>query len=128
MKRTMTWPPQVQGGRASMTPDPDSDPLDPNVALRQVIRLAILDGTSSNPWNSGIGTPDATFKSNDGTTKARLRTRIRAVFKRLERTHRAKLASLSFPRDPTQPSVLNVEIAYINLETGGRDRMEITNG
>jgi len=108
-----------------MTPDPDTDPDDPAVALRQVIRLACLDGTSTNPWNTGIGTPDQTFKRNDTGTRARLRSRLHQVFRRLERSHRAKLVGVTFPRDPDRPATLIARVEYTDLENGTRDSMEI---
>ena len=108
-----------------MTPDPTSDPEDPAVALRQVIRLALLDGTSTNPWNGGVGTPDQAFKRNAPVTQARLRSRVLEVFRRLERTHRAKLVAVTFPRDPDHPARLTVRVEYTDLENGGRDNLEI---
>lgn len=125
MKRTIVWPPKVRGGRLAMTEDPETDPLDPDAALRQIIRLNLLDGSSSNPWNAGVGTTDPTFSRNDAATQARLRARVRDVFQRLERTKRAKLVAVRFPRDPQDPARLVLEVEYVNLETSGRLNMEI---
>jgi len=109
-----------------MTEDPATDPTDPDAALRQVIRLNLLDGSNANPWNTGIGTPDPTFRPNSPATRARLRAGVRETFARLERTHRAKLASLTFdPPSPAAPGVLVMRLEYVNLETGGRTSMEI---
>ena len=128
MKRTIRWPPKVRGGRLPMTEDPESDPLDADAALRQIIRLNLLDGTSGNPWGGqagGAGLQDQTFARNAPTTKAVIRSKVRRVFQSLERTHRAKLVGLEFPRDPDRPARLVVRIVYSNLETGGRQSMEI---
>lgn len=126
MKRTVTWPPVVRGGRLQMTePAATRAPLDGGAALRQIIRLNLLDGSSTNPWNADAGTPDQAFKSNDPATRARLRSRVLDVFRRLERTKRAKLVSLAFPRDPENPGRLIVRIEYSDLESGGRQDLEI---
>lgn len=125
MKRSVIWPPKVRAGRLAMTEDPESDPLDPNAALRQVIRLNLLDGSSSNPWNQ-VGTPDPTFQPNDATTRARLRARVRQVFRKLERAKRAKLAGISFDRVEGNRAALSMRIDFLNLETGGRTAMEVT--
>jgi len=125
MKRTVIWPPKVVGGRLAMTEDPATDPVDPSAALRQVIRLSVLDGTSTNPWNKGVGTTDQSFKRSDAGTRARLRARVASVFGRLERTHRAKLVGISFPPDPSNPATMTVLVEYTDLETGGRESLEI---
>lgn len=126
MKRTIRWPPQVIGGRLAMTADPASDPIDQNEALRQIIRLSLLDGTNSNPWND-VGLDDPTFTTMNATSRARIRSAIRDVFDQLERTHRAKLSSVVFKDDTDADApALKAVIAYINLETGGRERMEVT--
>ncbi len=125
MKRTILWPPTVAGGRLLMTEDPDSDPRDPNVALRQIIGLALLGAESSNPWNTEGGR-DPTYARNSAATRARLSSRVREVFAGLERTHRAKLVGVTFPADPDHPEALNVRIDYHNLETGGRASLELT--
>jgi hypothetical protein len=126
MKRTIAWPPVISGGRMKMTEAPSARaPLDAGAALRQVIRLALLDGTSGNPWNGAAGTPDQAFRSNDPATRARLRSRVHEVFRRLERTKRAKLIALTFPRDALNPASLIVRIEYSDLESGGRQDLEI---
>lgn len=126
MKRTILWPPKVLGGRLAMTEDPSSDPVDPGAALRQIIRLNLLDGSHANPFHGTGGVPDATFRAADPTTRARLRSDVREVFRRLERTHRAKLIGQSFaPPDPDAPGRLVLQIEYEDLETGGRQNMEI---
>lgn len=129
MKRTIAWPPKIEGGRLGMTADP-ADPNPPNrsEALRQAIRLSLLDGRSANPWNQrqGLGLDNPTFAPKSGATQARISQRIRELFSGLERTRRAKLASLSFQTD--DPGALGVLIEYTNLETGGRESMEIARG
>lgn len=126
MKRTIPWPPVVVGGRLAMTEDPNGEPQDPDAALRQVIRLNLLDGSNANPWNGTIGTPDPTFRPASSATRARLEARVREVFRGLERTHRAKLSTVTFePTNPSDPALLALRVVYVNLETGGRQSMEI---
>lgn len=129
MKRTVAWPPVIVGGRLAMTEDPtDSDPVDPSAALRQVIRLSVLDGRSGHAWNErqGLGLNDPSFAPSSGATRARIAQRVREVFTGLERARRAKLANLTF--NTTDPSTLALVIEYTNLETGGRESMEIARG
>lgn len=124
MKRSIRWPPVVEGGRMLMTPDPDSDPADPSEALRQIIRLNLMDGTSENPWNGpALGTPDQAYTTTGPAQRARVRARVVDLFRRLERTRRAKLASIAFP---SSGPALIVAIDYTDLESGSRDRMELT--
>ena len=126
MKRTIRWPPVVRAGRLLKTESPTARELtDPGAALRQVIRLALLDGTSGNPWNDDTGLPDQTFRPNDPATRARIRAKVNEVFRRLERTKRAKLVGISFPRDPADGATLTVRIEYADLESGGRQDLEI---
>lgn len=129
MKRTVAWPPQLVGGRLAMTEAATvADPIDPSAALRQVIRLSILDGRSGHAWNErqGLGLNDPTFAPSSGPTRARIAARVREVFQGLERTRRAKLATLTF-KTP-DPGTLELVIEYTNLETGGRESMEIARG
>ena len=129
MKRTVAWPPVIVGGRLAMTEDPATPvQVDPSAALRQVIRLSVLDGRSSHAWNErqGLGLADPAFSPRSGATRARIAQRVRGVFAGLERTRRAKLAALTFPA--ADPATLSLVIEYTNLETGGRESMEITRG
>jgi hypothetical protein len=128
MKRTITWPPRIVGGRLAMTEDPARDPQDPSAALRQVIRLSLMDGRSGHAWNErqGLGLNDPTFAPSSGATRARIGQRVREVFTGLERNHRAKLAASTF--NTTDPATLSLVIEFTNLETGGRESMEIARG
>lgn len=122
MKRTIVWPPRLDGGRLAMTADPeDEDAQDPGQALRQIVALAVRGGSSAHPWHDPDDA-DPTF-ARGPASEARIRLRVRRVFDRLERTHRARLADLSIRRFP---GGLAVQIAYTDLETGGRQSMEIT--
>lgn len=108
-----------------MTPDPDDADADPNVQLRQAIGLTLLDGTSLNPFNASdtLGVADPTFKGATAAELATMRGNIRRQFSRLERNRRARLSGVTFTRDGTK---LTAEIVYVNLETGGRQNMELS--
>lgn len=126
MKRTIRWPMQVSGGRLVMTADPDSGAGDQTEALRQIIRQALKSGRSTNAWTErqNLGLRDATF----GVDYARTRHSITRVFARLERLKRAKLSEVSFATHPDKAGELHVTISYVDLETQGRERMEVAVG
>ncbi len=126
MKRTIRWPLQVSGGRLVMTADPDSGGGDQTESLRQIIRLALKSGRSTNAWTErqSLGLRDATF----GVDYARTRQSITRIFARLERLKRAKLAEVSFAISPDKDGELKVAISYVDLETQGRERMEVALG
>ena len=131
MKRTIRWPPN--GGRVELTADPDDGAADVEArgeALRQVVRLSVLDGRSGNPWNAAdrLGVGDATFAQVSSRRNAGLQARIREQFARLERTRRAKLQGVSARRDPDDRAAVIVAVEYADLETGGREKMEVTRG
>lgn len=124
MKRTIVWPPQLSGGRCAMTPDPNSPGDDPDEALRQIVRLALFEGTSTNAWNvrDRLGIADPAFGPVSVAGQARLRAEIERQFKRLEKSRRAKLVAVTFRPGDAQ---MLLDVEYENLESGGRDRMEI---
>ena len=57
MRRTLVWPPVLEGGRATMTPDPDEDAPDSGMCLRQTIALGLLDGHTRHCLADGHGGP-----------------------------------------------------------------------
>lgn len=126
-KRTITWPPVVEGGRLSMTADPtgaaDADAR--GAALRQVIRLRLGDGYSTNGFNAPdrLGIADPTFGAASVSGLATIRSEVVRHFRALERERRAKLVTVAV--DPGQAGTVTVRIEYEDLETGGRDRMEL---
>lgn len=112
-----------------MTADPSdatADKWDRGEALRQVIRLSLLGGPGDNPWNvqAGVGVEGVAFASKGRAAIAGLRSYVRARFATLERQRRAKLESMDV--DTATPGVVKVSIRYHDLETDGRDSLEIT--
>lgn len=127
--RTVTWPPRLTGGRWDMTADPSdatADKWDRGEALRQVIRLSLLGGPGDNPWNvqAGVGVEGVAFVGKGRADLRGLRTYVRQRFAALERQRRAKLESMDL--DTSTPGVVKVSIRYHDLETDGRDALEIT--
>lgn len=129
MRRTMSWPPTFPGGRTRWTADPDDEAAtDPDEALRQIIRLSISGGRSQNPFNlpDQLGVRDPTFaaaadRSGGG---ARWRADVRRQFRRLERTRRARLVKFDV-RAGAEGQLLG-DLTYDSLETGRRERLEVT--
>lgn len=127
-KRTIPWPPVPSGGRVALTPDPataeTTEELD--AALRQIIRLSVLDGRSSNPWlqRLKLGVDDPTWTAATEAAAAQLRARITTAFDRLTRQRRARLVSVAV----TRPAAgrLDVAIIYQSLETGERRQLEVS--
>lgn len=127
--RSVTWPPRLQGGRWALTADPSdgtADKWDRGEALRQVIRLSLLGGPGGNPWNvqAGVGLEGVAFTGKGKADLRGLRTAVRARFQQLERQRRAKFESMDV--DTSEPGVVKVSIRYHDLETDGRDALEIT--
>lgn len=107
-----------------MTADPAGDGLDRDEALRQVVRLSLLDGTNSNPFQaSNMGMPDRTFSRATAADVATLRDAVGRVFARLERGHRARLEDVQTAR--ASGGLLEVVITYSNLETGERRELGV---
>jgi hypothetical protein len=128
MRRTIEWPPRVVGGRLAMTPDPDTDPADPGLSLRQIVRLSCLPGRSTNAFNDAdrLGVDDATWSAQNSAGEATMREGIVRQFARLERERRARLVELSFTRSRT--GELGVRVSYEDLESGTRQEMEASLG
>jgi len=125
--RTVTWPPRLEGGRWKMTADLTVPGGDRGEALRQLIRLSLpTGGPGGNPWNVQAGTwfGDATWTEASGRGGRGLRSKITTLFKRLERQRRAKLDSVDV-QIPDSATIL-VSIGYHDLETGGRESLEVT--
>lgn len=126
MKRTLRWPIVVTNGRAELTADPDAPGADPDDALGQLIALRLLDNRSGNPFDKRAGLQfDPTFQVFDGAARAAVDAAIRAQFRDLETSRRARLSSLVLTfRD----GVLDAQIEYMNLETGLRRGLGVTLG
>lgn len=112
-----------------MTADPSDATADKwarGEALRQVIRLSLLGGPGDNPWNvqAGVGVEGVAFVGKGRDDLRGLRTYVRGRFVALERQRRAKLEGIDFNTDT--PGVVVVSIRYHDLETDGRDALEIT--
>ena len=124
MRRTIIWPPVIDGGQVMMTPDPDLESSDEDQALEQSLGLGLLPGNSSNPWNTqeGVGVPDQTFSAINGASRRVRRGEVEERFASLERERRARLVSIN-ERTSADGAVF-VEIEYENLETGERSRLE----
>lgn len=114
--KSIEWPPRIIRGRLQFTGDPEA-------ANRQAIRLALLRGPAGNPFEDSAGLP--VFEPLARASEAAVKTRIEAVFRKLERTRRARLVSLTFDRGPGE---LRALIEYLDLETTRRDRMELPVG
>lgn len=128
MKRTIRWPPTVEGGRLVLTADPDDTDADTDArgeGLRQIIRLRLLDGRSDNAFNEpdNLGIRDPTFSQANAAGLARLRAEVTRHFRELERQRRAKLVSVAV--NQAEAGTVEIRIEYEDLETGGRDRMEL---
>lgn len=112
-----------------MTPDPSTDPADPGLSLRQIVRLSLLPGGSTNAFNLAdkLGVDDATFQRNNAATEGKIREGTTRQFARLERDARARLIDLTFTR---RAGNLGVRVRYEDLENGTRESMEasISNG
>lgn len=126
MKRTLRWPISVVGGRAQLTADPDAPNADPDDALGQVIALRLLDNRSGNPFDVRAGLQfDPTFQRFDGAAMAQVDAAVRAQFRELESSRRARLVSLTMTH---ADGVLDLQIEYVNLETGLRRGLEVSRG
>lgn len=121
MRRTLVWPPVLEGGRAAMTPDPDEDAPDSGMCLRQTIALGLLDGESTHPWGDRQ-VPDATFDRRSIQDAPRRRARIVERFRRLERDRRARLISVEELQAPA--GEILIRVLYEDLESGERMSFE----
>lgn len=123
MKRTMAWPPVVEHGRARMTADPD-DPAadDRGEALRQIIRLNVMDGGNANPFNPPIGVDSIVFKRGQERDLSVMRSQVAERFRTLERQRRARLVDVVI--DKAEGAVM-VRVTYEDLETQRRENLEV---
>lgn len=129
MKRSITWPPVVRAGRLAMTSDPeDATVAEPDLELRQTVALAMLPGSSANPWNEqqGIGVADSTWSPTSARGRAVIRKRLEEAFSRLELAHRARLVEVVF--GSVVDGRWEAKITYENLEAGMRQQMEVSGG
>lgn len=123
MRRTVAWPPDLRGGACRLTADPrDPAALDRGEALRQAIRLSLLDGSSAHPWNTGLGLPDPTFGAARAASRA-IESRVADRFRALESERRARLVSVSVS---VSGSTTLVVVDYEDLEQGDRRSLEVT--
>lgn len=122
MKRTFLWPPVLEHGGATMTPDPATDRT--GAALRQLIRLMVQDCASTNPWNAAdrLGVDDPTWSAGTVQNDAILEDRVRRHLRRLEDQRRARLVAVRARRESGD---LVVDVEYDDLEVGRRDRLEV---
>lgn len=110
-----------------MTPDPADPDAASDVALRQLVAIAVQDGRSGNPFQGPLGVPDPTWRSTGNRDAAALRAQIQERFRALERARRARLVSVSVSVSAqTGYAGQKVGIVYENLETGGREQMEVS--
>lgn len=122
-KRSIEWPPRVVGGRLAMTPDVTTGGS-PTVALGQIVALSLLDAGNANPFNATdeLGVADPTFSPMSAGGQAVIRARVQKQFARLARERRARLVALAFERSE---DVLTAVLTYDDLETGGRERLQV---
>lgn len=124
MRRSIAWPPELNGGRIRLTADPaDATASDRGEALRQAIRLSLFDASSANPWQPQIGVPDATFGSASAGARARLEQAVVDRFAALASERRARLVSVSVS---VSGSALGVRVEYEDLEQGQRRSLEVS--
>lgn len=109
-----------------MTAAPDDGGArDHGEALRQAIRLSLMDAASSHPWNRGLGLPDATFGAVRRADGARIEAAVVARFEGLEAERRARLVSVASRVDG---STWSVRVEYEDLEQGQRRSLEVASG
>lgn len=127
MRRTIAWPPDLTGGRCRLTADPaDGTASDHGEALRQAIRLGLLDHSSANPWlPEGVGIPDQAFGALSVAGAAQLEAAVRARLASLETERRARLVSVSVS---TSGATRSVQVVYEDLEQGQRRSLEVRGG
>lgn len=124
MRRSIRWPPDLTGGRMALTADPD-DPLatDRGEAVRQLVRLACLDPSTSNPWDLGladrVGVPESAFAG--AGAEAAVRSRLDLQFGELERQRRARLLEV---RISSRDGERDVAVLYEDLEQGTRHELQ----
>lgn len=128
MKRSLAWPPRLENGGLALTADPDDPTVtDRGEALRQIVRLAVLPGDNSNPWNPELGVPDGTYQPDRLRDRARVEARVRRRFAELERQRRARLVSIDFDTGEDGPLRARfVRLIYEDLEQGGRENLEVS--
>lgn len=121
-RRSIMWPPVLEGGRLEMTPDPDlATGEDLDVELSQIIALSLLPFSSTNPWHSGLGMRDGTWDAQNRTTQGAVRAAIKERFRKLEAEKRARLLDVTFTDKPGERSVV---VEYLSLETSRKARTE----
>lgn len=82
----------------------------------KIIKLALADVTNENAFQQGIGPGvDMIFDINDVTSRARIQSRVEAVFRRFEAQQRYKLVdeTLSWSSEGGE---MTMEFKYVSLE------------
>lgn len=92
--------------------------------LRKIIVLSLLDGDSSNPWNTDAGIPNPAFRLTSIAMKAEILARVKARFKRLDAEHRARLIEARFLREVDSDGTLELTIRYLDLHTDREDEIQ----
>lgn len=88
---------------------------------RKLIRLALLDGASENPWNSDAGAPSTTFRADSGALRASIEASVKSHFDRWRQQDRMELLSLKW--STVDDGALAVDLEYRDLDT---ERVEST--
>lgn len=95
--------------------------------LRNIIVLSLSLCDSENPFQDlGIGA-DLVFDNDTASVRGRIRSRVSALFRRLEREGRARLV-LGHPIFAREGGELVVQLRYINLETTEEAEIELLYG
>ncbi|KKN81440.1 hypothetical protein LCGC14_0320530 [marine sediment metagenome] len=94
----------------------------------QLIRVALGNTDSENPFNpDGLG-EFMIFALNDEQIEGEIEERVRTVFRILERDQIARLgreSPIRFEEDVVKPGEKIMFIDYVNLETGGRREVDL---
>jgi hypothetical protein len=91
----------------------------------QLVKVALLDLESDNPFVDQSGLEDAVFALSDATVRALLQRRVRAKFTQFEAERVARLLAITFEQGETEGET-EMTVAYLDMDTNERREVSRT--